>query len=262
MGNLRPGEKAERLLQGRGFTLVEIIFVVLCLFLLMGPVFSILRSGTKSSLKGMMQVETTLAARNILRQIRQDLRHSCFAYSGKGCNFNVETLIKSDPAGGGCSFLAFPHQGSPGDASERDSSNLSWRLASHITYSVVPNSTGTGFSKLVRKEKFHPKHPSYGNYPGGECENVLTANLLQFQIKPEIAKSGKESALVFLVNISLIDSVPGKAAEAVSSVQGGLIRPREGAIAEFFDLVTSEFYHAMKNRSGYNLNWQTGIEGP
>ena len=55
------------------FTLVELMIAAICLMLILGPVFMMLRSGTNTSLKGMLRIETTLKARNILQQIYHHL---------------------------------------------------------------------------------------------------------------------------------------------------------------------------------------------
>ena len=53
----------------QAFTLVEIMIVLICTALLMGPIFLVLRSSTKTSLKGMLRIDTTLEARRVIKQV-------------------------------------------------------------------------------------------------------------------------------------------------------------------------------------------------
>ncbi|HQB82717.1 MAG TPA: prepilin-type N-terminal cleavage/methylation domain-containing protein, partial [Candidatus Rifleibacterium sp.] len=56
----------------QAFTLVEIMIVLICTALLMGPIFLVLRSSTKTSLKGMLRIDTTLEARRVIKQVYAD----------------------------------------------------------------------------------------------------------------------------------------------------------------------------------------------
>ena len=59
--------KINKKINGRhAFTLVELMIALTCLTLIIGPIFILLRSGANTSLKGMLRIETTEKARNIL----------------------------------------------------------------------------------------------------------------------------------------------------------------------------------------------------
>ncbi len=64
----------------KAFTLVEIMIVCVCIGILVGPIFMLLRSGSDSSLKGMTRIETTLKARRVLQQVYADLKMLCQKY--------------------------------------------------------------------------------------------------------------------------------------------------------------------------------------
>ncbi len=248
----------------QGFTLLEIMLVILCLFLLMGPIFRILRSGTRTSLKGMMQVETTLTARNVLRQVRMDLEHACLAYSGKGFQLDPELLFKTETPLPDCrySFLVFTHLDSIDSAFMKDNKDCSWRLPSKVTYRVEPHPKRQGFKRLIRLEKFHPKHPAFARYPSGEMESILSDQVNLFEIRPYLLVDGTAEAHIFRITVQLIDVLPGREGLELGTVAGGGKRPLSGAIAEYFDVVRSDFFQTFRQRHGFNVNWQTGIISP
>ncbi|NLI74943.1 MAG: hypothetical protein GX442_00715 [Candidatus Riflebacteria bacterium] len=249
---------------GGGFTLIEIMLVLLCLFLLLGPAFRILRSGTQSSLKGMMQIGTTMEARNILRQVVNDLRASCYRIDGmQQKNISWATLLKVDGAlpEPTYSFLAFPFQDSVDAAMEKGSSGMAWRNASRITWRVEKHPNRPYMRQLVRSEAFHPSHPAYGRFPGGKRESVVSDHVNLFEIKPLVISSSGKSLVAFRIHLQLVDFLPGRET-TVTVGDSGLVRPREGAIADYFEIVVSEFYRAMRHKAKFNPNWQNGIRGP
>ena len=78
----------------RAFTIVELLVAVVCVSLLAGILFSILKTGTDSSLRGMLKVDTVLEAQAIIQQIHQDLKNACLPLSAS------ESLRPQDLAAG------------------------------------------------------------------------------------------------------------------------------------------------------------------
>ncbi|RCK78119.1 MAG: hypothetical protein OZSIB_1768 [Candidatus Ozemobacter sibiricus] len=248
----------------RGLTLIELMLVLLCLFLLLNPAFRILRSGTQSSLKGMMQIGTTLEARNVLRQVVNDLRVSAYRVDGnQQLKISWATLLQVSGAlpEPEYSFLAFPFTDSIEAAIDKGGSGMAWRNASLITYRVEPHPTRPFMRQLVRVEEFHPSHPAHARYPGGKREAVLSDHVNLFEIKPLVISSSGKSLVAFRIHLQLVDFLPGRET-TVAVGSSNLTRPREGAIADYFEIVVSEFYRAMRHKAKFNPNWQNGIHGP
>lgn len=247
----------------RGFSLIEMMLVLVCMFLLMGPVFRILRSGTQSSLKGMMQIETTLEARNVLRQVGQDLKSSCFLIDGNQRKFSYTTLLQTSGSLPEVeySMLTFPHTDTPEDSISSASSGRAWREASQVTYSVKSHPTRPNMRQLIRIERFRPSHPAYNRYKDGCREFVVSEHVNLFEVTPDVITSSGKTLVTFRLHLQLVDFMPGR--EVPVPVAGtGLVRPREGAIADYFDVVYSEFYRSMRSKAKFNPNWQTTVRGP
>jgi hypothetical protein len=243
----------------RALTLIEIMLVVLCLFILLAPVLSIFRHGTRSSLKGMLHLETTMEARRILKQVTQDLRHSCFKMDGSQIDFSWSTLLQiggSFPTGT-YGMLRFPLVGELDATLPANSLGTAFRRASRITYRVQPHPQVPGRRQLVREEQYHPDHPMAAKLNGGRRSEILTHRLNLFDIKPEEVSNGKHGMLLFRVSLQLFDSVQG----AAIAVPGDGPGP-EVVIADFFAVAYSDFYHRLVHRDWFNPNWQTGVVGP
>ena len=59
-----------------GFTLVELMIVVLLVGVVLAPVFLMYQSGSRYSIRGMTKADVTLEARRILKQIHDDFKHA------------------------------------------------------------------------------------------------------------------------------------------------------------------------------------------
>jgi len=246
-----------------GFTLIELMLVILCLFLLLVPAFRILRSGTKSSLKGMMQIGTTLEARNVLRQISQDLKNSCFLIDGNQRRFSYSTLLQTTGNLPNVQYamLVFPHADDPDAAFEKSGTGRAWRNASMVTYRVGNRPLRPNMRQLVRVEQYHNSHPQFAKFPNGIRETIVSAHVNLLEITPDIISSSGKTLLTFRLHLQLVDFMPGR--ETPVAVAGtGLVRPREGAIADYFAVVYSEFYRALRSKAKFNPNWQNCVRGP
>jgi len=95
-----------------GFTLVEIMIVLICTALLMGPIFLVLRSSTRTSLKGMLRIDTTLEARRVIKQVYADLKMACFPLPYNSVyNFDDVMQVTGTPPHNSYKFYSFPiHQ--------------------------------------------------------------------------------------------------------------------------------------------------------
>ncbi len=247
-----------------GFTLIELLVGVLCLTVLLGPVFRVFRQGTRSTLKEMLAIETTMEARRILRLVESDLQAACFPIDGNRTQVNWKTLlsIKGSFPDVSFGFLRFPGHGEIEECLSHLGVGTAERFASRVGYRVEPHPDRPALRRLVRTEVFHPKHPLARRYPLGKIESVLTDRLNLFDIKPELIESGGHSLLTFRVTLQLIDS--SRPEEITKTMPGGagIQRPVDGTIADFFEVVNSEFYRLMIDRRNFNPNWQTRISGP
>lgn len=242
------------------------MLVVLCLALLSAPIWRLLRSGTRMSLQGMLQVETTQEARRIIRQVYTDLKQSCFQYEGKNrieLDF-ASTLEKvGDLPTQEYRFLAFPFPGKIGEAIPAGEKGYGWRRASRITYALEPvGKPGKPFLRLTRTERFHPDHPQAGRFPGGCFTRVLSERVHFFSISPASCQSGDQTLFYFWITLQLADSLEPRGLPAALS-DGPLVRRPAGVIiADFAEVVYPEYFNAFLSRNGFNVNWYSGVVGP
>ncbi len=248
-----------------GFTLTEILVVVLCVGILLVPAISFLMQGTRSSLRGMVQIETVLEARRIMQQIRQDLKNACFPVDGKERDLTLSLYLeeKGEPPCSRYSFLSFSQVGKPEDAVPCSSAGtgMVWRRASKITYALEPSTKGSGnLLRLVREEKFHPDHPQATHYGDGTRISVLSDKVNLFHVQLHSFEPNSQLPPAYLVTLQLVDSVAEKRSGNGQPIT--LPDPSKTVIADFFDVVYSDFAIRMADRGWFNLNWQTGITGP
>ena len=143
----------------KAFTLVELMIVCVCLSILIGPIYLLIRSGTQTSLKGMLRIDTTLKARNVLQQVYADLKMACFRIP-YGSVYSFGNLLTR----GGVmpnvtyQFYSFPIHHNYDEIFESPSSGINYRIPVNITYSVEnSDNPELPFKKLVRTENFNGK---------------------------------------------------------------------------------------------------------
>ena len=95
----------------RGLTLIEVMVALLCFAFLSIPLWQTFRLGSQSSHRGIMQVETTLEARRVIRQVQDDLKHACVAQDAKTLEVSFDQIVGEGWNPRRFSFLVFPHDG-------------------------------------------------------------------------------------------------------------------------------------------------------
>lgn len=252
--------------RGRGFTLIEMMLVLLCMFLLLGPIWRILRSGTQMSLKGMLQVETTLEARRIIRQVYTDLKSACIRFDGSqrvDLEFDQVVVKAGDPPAQALSFLAFPSHGSVTDAVPGAPGGVALRRASRITYTLEKSQKpDKPFMRLTRTEAFHPDHPLAKQFPGGKQSRVLSEKVHYFALTPRTYETGGQSLYYFWITLQLADSLQARNLPTNQIGSPMIQRPQGVIIADFFEVVYPEYFNSLIGRNGFNLNWHSGVVGP
>jgi type II secretory pathway pseudopilin PulG len=255
-------------LHRQGLTLIEIMLVVLCIGILMGPIIQVFRHGTQSSLQGMLQIDTTLEARRVIRQISQDLKNSCFRMDGTEREFNLGTVLHDSgtPPTSGYTFLSFSQYGQIEDSVPYKSpgaGNAVWRRPSEITYRMIAQNTlEKPFFKLMREERFHPDHPMAKKHPGGIFSRVLSDRVNYFHIQPHLFQSANKILPAFIITLQLVDSLKKNTLPIAPTGNQIVNKPRGWLLADFYEVVTPEFLNSMLNRSWFNPNWQTMIGTP
>ena len=119
------------------FTLVELMIALICLTLIIGPIFLLLRSGTNTSLKGMLRIETTEKARNVLQQVYADLKMACFKLPDEN-DYSFSDILKrnGDAPNYMYQFYSFPIHQSYSEIFDNPDEGVNSRIPSLITYKV------------------------------------------------------------------------------------------------------------------------------
>ncbi len=245
----------------RGFTLAEIMMVLILLGLVMIPAWRIWRSGTTRSMRKMLQVQTVLEAQQVLRQIHDDLSRLCGPFVNPyfnipthdfldlrsrftACHARFSTLPGGDPI----KFFNFPMHGSVEQAAKHFATGT-MRLASRIEYSLEQNTSRPLFHRLIRREIFHPDHPMARQYPpDGTRQTVMSERVNFFRIRPLFYPTDicpNNDRLCFFVDLQLVDSFQK---ELTAAELARLAGPHQDSqqfgivLADFFDVATSEWF--------------------
>ncbi|MBF0407792.1 MAG: hypothetical protein HQM10_10585 [Candidatus Riflebacteria bacterium] len=270
-----------------GLTFVELIFAIVCSMILLPAIYSALSSGTRSSLRGMAQVNTTLETKAILKQVCDDLYNSCIEYGSSPVNLDLGATLLKDSATPPYTFLVFPHHGnlydsfvspksggqprilkSPvqaGGVSQSDQTGLSERLLSEVTYDLQPVGSGNSFlKKLVRKEKYHSLYPLAADFPAGTKVEVLSDRVQSFNIRREthftIPNSNKGKIIFyFRISIQLVDFPPGT--NISTTAINPMNIPNGVVVSDYFDVVCPKFFNERFNNGYFNSNWNSGAVG-
>ncbi len=238
----------------QAFTLVEIMIVLICTALLMGPIFLVLRSSTKTSLKGMLRIDTTLEARRVIKQVYADLKMACFPLPYNSIyNFSDVMQVSGTPPLNSYRFNTFPIHQRLNDIFASQVSGVNFRNVSEVTYRVEESKNPDNpFMRLIRTESF-----------GGKVNTrVLTERINFFEIKPIMLQPYGKNQFYFLVTLQLIDAV--HASDMKGRTAGTKLDElqKDVILADFFDVVYPEFFHAAWNQTRVNPNWHTQIRSP
>jgi competence protein ComGC len=235
----------------KGFTLVEIMIVCICLSIIVGPIFLLLRSGSDSSMKGMARIETTLKARRVLQQVYADLKMSCYHIShDSAVYFPFEQIIKKDASRSKFEFKSFPIHEEYKEIFKEDETNeagtkMGYRKVNKITYTLSND------KKLIRKVV---------GIDNKEKEKVLAENVNRFNIDENSVYINNIKQSYFFVELCMLDFVNDNKKDN-SLLQGGDITPSKDVIVvDFFDVVCPDYYHSKINDIASNRNWHVLIE--
>lgn len=236
-----------------GFTLVEIMIAAICLTIILGPIFLILRSGTDTSLKGMMRIDTTLKARTILQQVYADLKMACFPLP-YGSQYSFDDLLRKEGTVPNYvySFNSFPIHQDYDAILESQTSGINYRNTSKITYRVENgNAENLNFKKLIREETFE----------GKTTKTVLSENVNFFEIKEILMEVDGKDQFYYLITLQLIDVL--HASDMKDKKSGEKLREnqKDVILADFYDIVYPEYFHALWNDKKLNPNWHTQLKG-
>lgn len=241
-------------LKQAGFTLVEIMIAAVCLALLTGTSFLLIRASARASMQGMLRLETTLEARKIIRQVYADLKLACFPLPYNSVyNFDNVLYITGAPPHNMYSFLSFSTHARINDVFASQNTGINHRETAFINYRVEPTtSANRPFLKLLREETFK----------GQTTSKVMSEKVNFFEIKPVMLQPWGRNQYYFLITLQLVDSTDST--ELAKQTAGAKITNNGSnlAIADFFDIVYPEFFHAAWNQPGINPNWHTQIRIP
>ncbi len=245
-----------------GFTLVEAMVVVLLSTLILVPAYRIFQSGMTTSVQGIQQIDMVLEARRIIKQIHADLKASCLELDPARRYTLVDFLTVDRPSTGSLdgttfSFFAFPlHADKTAAISGNQAAGPAPRLANRITYRL--EKTPGPFYRLVREEKVNPL------LGGGDQKRVLSDRVNLLSIVPtEIQTTKGSNQWFFQVTLQLAESRQPQGLAALAAA-GNLVTNRAAGlvVADFFDVVASEYFQALWNQEFMNRNWHTGVRTP
>ena len=239
------------------FTLVEIMIVCICISILVGPIYMLLRSGSDSSMKGMTRIETTLKARRVLQQVYADLKMICFINNREHLQkvkFSNAMTIVSQAPNFKCWFYSFPtHE--QYDQMFETAQNSSGTLdlnskVCKITYTVEGGNNSV-FKTLKRKVEFGDK----------SSETVLSDKVSSFFIDPIAVKVEDKLENYYQINLTLVDVVHENLKDSITAEQINY-GSKEIIKAEFFDVVYPEYVHSYIDDDAINPGWHHQIYPP
>jgi hypothetical protein len=214
----------------------------------------ILRSGTKTSLKGMLRIETTLEARRVIKQIHADIKLACFpTYYNVPYDFGNVMQVSGTPPEVTYRFLSYPIHAEIEDVFVNQLSNENYRKVAEIKYIVEENSNPDKPSyRLVREEKFD----------GRTRRQVLSERINFFEIKPIMLQPQGKNQFYCLVTLQLLDAVHPKDMEGQTPGAKINDQVQDVILADFYDVVYPEFFHARWNQTRLIPNWHTPLKAP
>lgn len=236
-----------------GFTLVEIMIAAICFTIIMGPFLLILRSGTNTSLMGVMRNETTEKARAIMKQVYADLKMACFPL-GDGAEYNFYEIMSIEGTAPNLtySFQSYPIHQKYSEIFESPSAGINYRNPSLITYTIENgDNPELPFKKLIRKETFGDK----------TTERVLSENINFFEIKEIFLEFEGKKQYYYLITLQLLDVLHASDMKNKKSNEKLTENQKDVILADFYDVVYPEFFHALWNDEKPNPNWHTLQQG-
>lgn len=253
--------------------MVEMMVVVACMMLLLIPAWKVFHHGTKSSLQGMLQIETTMEARRILKQLNQDLKHSCWEWNDTNAFYSLQDILSTSGSfpNTSYSFAVFPFSGDisgvvpTGSNYDPGPQPRLARRVSRVIYRLAPSPkiardgypSNFPMYRLLREETLHPGNPQIGQFPGGVRVQELSERVLMFDILPYISRdAGGNEQQFFWVTLQLVDTVnrSGVVQVITDSTSNRLTqRSRDLVIADFFDVVSPKFFAAYRQTAGPRL---------
>jgi len=233
------------------FTLVEILIVILITGLTMGPVYLIYRSGMKSSMSGIVSLEIQSEGERLLLQIYDDLKNSCIPFDGTftlkfSDMVQVEHPDTSSLTGLKYTFYSFMRN----DAKllPAVTSGKALRATRKICYSIETTDNPRLFA-LYRTEQ---------TKADGDNKRLLSSRIIFFQIAPVSIPSGIDDSHQFFWQVTL------QLAELPKNLQtGGAIVANKSQgiiIADFYEVVSSDFFNNTLNFPFANRNWYSGLD--
>lgn len=238
----------------KAFTLVELMIAATCLMLIIGPIFLLLRSGTNTSLRGMLRIETTLKARNVLQQVYADLKMACFKIPEEKA-YSFDEIITEDQTSApnySYQFYSFPIHQKYSDIFENPEEGINNRIPSLITYRIEGESAPY---KLIREEKFKDNKPT---------SKILSENVNFFEIKEigiTTAANNSQMQFYYLITLQLIDVLHASDYKDKNNLGQKLRENQKDIIlADFYDVVYPEYFNALWNDKRLNQNWHTELK--
>ena len=243
---------SKRIINRQAFTLVELMIAAACLMMIIGPIFLLLRSGTNTSLKGMLRIETTLKARNVLQQVYADLKMACFKLPDEQEYSFSDILTKSGDAPNFIyQFYSFPIHQSYSEIFENPEEGVNNRIPSLITYKIEGESAPY---KLIWEEKFKDNKAT---------SKILSENVNFFEIKDigiTTAVNNSKMQFYYQITLQLIDVL--HASDLDNKKKGEKLREnqKDVILADFYDVVYPEYFNALWNDKRLNQNWHTELK--
>lgn len=230
------------MMKQKGFTLVEMMVAIFISSLVSIPVYLLYQSGFKSSISGMARLELQAEGQTILRQLKDDLRFSCMPYGGSfslsfdkllETNASLDELEESE-----YSFYRFDQAG-VGELFYKKDGEFQFPVT-RVSYRIERADAELA-PRLTRIEV---------TSDGRERTRVVSECINFFQIKPVCVKDNSDKEQWFWnITLQLVKDL-GKSAKSASS---------QTVVADFYDLTSSVFYHALFNNPLNARNFNTRL---
>ncbi|HQB84049.1 MAG TPA: hypothetical protein PLR50_11165, partial [Candidatus Rifleibacterium sp.] len=168
-------------------------------------------------------------------------------------NFSDVMQVSGTPPLNSYRFNTFPIHQRLNDIFTSQVSGINFRNVSEVTYRVEESKNPDNpFMRLIRTESF-----------GGKVNTrILTERINFFEIKPIMLQPYGKNQFYFLVTLQLIDAVHASDMKGrTAGTKLGELQ-KDVILADFFDVVYPEFFHAAWNQTRVNPNWHTQIRSP
>lgn len=244
---------------GKAFTLIEIMMVILLSALILGPAYSIFKSGSQTSLQGMQQIELVQEGRRLLRLIHNDLKTACFPIPNGPYTFSFSSLLTvtkasaNTQAGTNYTFLIFPLHCDIDQAVSANQTAKAPRIVNRLEY-FLNSQPGSPFLSLTRTET---------PVQGAMSKKILSTRVNYFSIR-EVEFQSPVGKIQFLYEVTLQLAEARQPKDLMKVPPGAIITNKSTGliIGDFFDVISNDFFTALWNQDYMNHNWHTGIEGP